>query len=342
MKFFRLMSLAALSIGLMSATQAHEHHEIVVMNAWARATVSAEAGTQGGKMSGHSHGSGHGHGDVGKVSAAYMTIRNDGDHSMTLISASTPLAGKVEIHESKMEGDVMRMAQLAEGLTITEGETVELKPGGFHIMLMDLQVDLVEGTAIPLELVFSMGEGLEPMSVMIGAAVLIDAPEASPLEITQGWVRPTALKEQAQSSHGHGGHGHSHGGHSHGSGMGHGHGSGDMSSVTAAYMTITNTGDKPVRIVSASAEAAKVGLTEIHETIMQGDVMRMNELAEGLLIDPGQTVELKPGGLHIMLMELQAPLMEGEAIALTLSLDDGSIVVLGLPIYDKMALEHNH
>ena len=331
MKLLRLMGLAALFVGLMSAVQAHERHQIVVMNAWARATASAESGMQGGTMGGHSH---SGMSGMGKVSAAYMTIRNEGNHSITLISASTPLAGKVEIHESKMEGDVMRMAELTEGLAIAEGETAELQPGGFHIMLMDLQADLVEGTAIPLELVFDMGMGLEPMKVMIGAAVLMDAPQASPLEIMHGWVRPTAMKED----------GHDHSDHSHGSDMSHGHGSdmGDMGGVTAAYMTIINTSDKPVRIASASAEAAKVGMTEIHETIMEGDVMRMSELAEGLLIDPGQTVELKPGGLHIMLMELQAPLVEGEALALTLLLDDGSSVVVGLPIYDKMAMDHSH
>jgi len=72
------------------------------------------------------------------VSGGYMTITNMGDEDDRLVSASTAFAGKTEIHEMAMDGDVMKMRQLADGLMIPAGETIILKPGGLHIMFMGL------------------------------------------------------------------------------------------------------------------------------------------------------------------------------------------------------------
>lgn len=69
-----------------------------------------------------------------------------------LVSASSPVAGLVEIHEMKMEGNVMRMSAVP-GLELPAGRAVELKPGGYHVMLMDLKKDLKAGDTVPVMLV---------------------------------------------------------------------------------------------------------------------------------------------------------------------------------------------
>jgi copper(I)-binding protein len=69
-----------------------------------------------------------------------------------LVSASSPVAGVVEIHEMKMEGDVMRMRAVRE-LALPAGQAVALKPGGYHVMLMDLKQVLKNGDTVPVTLV---------------------------------------------------------------------------------------------------------------------------------------------------------------------------------------------
>ncbi len=70
-----------------------------------------------------------------------------------LVSASSPLAGVVEIHEMSMDGNVMRMRALADGLALPAGKAVDLKPGGYHVMLMELKQTLKAGDTVPVTLV---------------------------------------------------------------------------------------------------------------------------------------------------------------------------------------------
>jgi len=70
-----------------------------------------------------------------------------------LVSAASPAAGAVEIHEMSMEGNVMKMRALPNGLELPAGKTVELKPGGYHVMLLDLKQPLKAGDSVPLTLV---------------------------------------------------------------------------------------------------------------------------------------------------------------------------------------------
>lgn len=88
-----------------------------------------------------------------KVAGGYLTIVSQGDADR-LLSASSPLADKVEIHEMTMNGDVMTMRPQPDGVAIPAGETVELKPGGYHLMLMGLKQPLVEGGTVPVTLNF--------------------------------------------------------------------------------------------------------------------------------------------------------------------------------------------
>lgn len=88
-----------------------------------------------------------------EVGGGFLTIRNDGSADR-LVSASSPLAARVEIHEMAMQDNVMTMRPLPDGLALPAGETVALKPGGFHLMLMGLKQPLAEGETVPLTLTF--------------------------------------------------------------------------------------------------------------------------------------------------------------------------------------------
>lgn len=90
---------------------------------------------------------------------AFMTIANTGTAADRLTGGSTPVAGRVEIHTMTMENDVMRMRQLEDGLEVPAGRDVTLKPGSFHVMLIDLKQPLKAGERVPLTLTFA-GAGI--------------------------------------------------------------------------------------------------------------------------------------------------------------------------------------
>ncbi len=89
-----------------------------------------------------------------KVAGGYMRITNAGSAPDRLVGGSIPGSGRSEVHQTSESGGVARMAALEKGLEIRPGETVELKPGGHHLMLMDLTRALKEGEAIQGALVF--------------------------------------------------------------------------------------------------------------------------------------------------------------------------------------------
>jgi copper(I)-binding protein len=86
------------------------------------------------------------------VGAGYLKLANKGPVDR-LVSATSPAAGSVEIHSMSMEGDVMKMRQI-DAIEIATGQTVELKPGGYHLMLMGLKAPLKVGEKFPLTLKF--------------------------------------------------------------------------------------------------------------------------------------------------------------------------------------------
>ncbi|UTD29035.1 DUF1775 domain-containing protein [Bradyrhizobium sp. WD16] len=89
-----------------------------------------------------------------KIGGGYLKITNTGKASDRLVSISAGFAGHVEIHEMSMDGGVMKMRPLASGLEIKPGESVELKPGGYHVMFMDLKQPLKEGDTVKATLTF--------------------------------------------------------------------------------------------------------------------------------------------------------------------------------------------
>ena len=140
-------------------------------------------------------GHGHGHGDHGKAKKAaevialgdleisgpftratlpnqpagggFLTVTNNGVEGDTLIAVASDVSSRVEIHEMAMDGDVMKMRQLADGLPIPAKETVVLKPGGFHLMFMELNQPFVEGEVVDVVLTFEKA-GAVAVQLMVG------------------------------------------------------------------------------------------------------------------------------------------------------------------------------
>jgi len=102
----------------------------------------------------------------------------------------------------------------------------------------------------------------------------------------------------------------------------------------AAYLTIVNRGSAIVRLVSVEASLAK--RAGLHRTLNENGVMKMRP-AGAVEIPPGATLGLEPGGLHVMLMGLQGPLVEGESFAMTLTFERAGSVELTVPILSATA-----
>ena len=130
MTFFSRFIAATLS----TLCCAHALAQVVtVSDPWARATVTGQ-----------------------KATGAFMTLT--AAHHSNLVAASTPVAGITEIHEMKMDKDVMRMAAVPS-LALPAGKAVELKPGGYHVMLMDLKTPLTDKSTFTLTLTVEDAKG---------------------------------------------------------------------------------------------------------------------------------------------------------------------------------------
>lgn len=111
--------------------------------------------------------------------------------------------------------------------------------------------------------------------------------------------------------------------------------------VGGGFLTIENTGAVADRLVSATSTVA--AKTQIHEMAMEGEVMKMRELTEGIEIPAGETVVLAPGGLHIMFIGLKQAFVEGETIAVTLTFEKAGSVEVLLPVASAAAdAAHGH
>jgi copper(I)-binding protein len=113
--------------------------DLTIDGAWVRGTVPAQ-----------------------KATGAFMKITSKQDAA--LVGASTPLADKAEVHEMKMQGDVMKMNAIPR-LPLPAGKPVELSPGGYHIMLFGLKQPLKAGDKLPLELQIEQGGKRETVKV---------------------------------------------------------------------------------------------------------------------------------------------------------------------------------
>lgn len=106
--------------------------EVSVKDAWVRATVPQQ-----------------------KATGAFMTLTSNQD--VRLVAAESSISGVTEVHEMKMEKDVMKM-RAVDALELNQGKALELKPGGYHIMLMELKSQAKAGETVTLKLTFE-GKG---------------------------------------------------------------------------------------------------------------------------------------------------------------------------------------
>lgn len=100
--------------------------------------------------------------------------------------------------------------------------------------------------------------------------------------------------------------------------------------VAGGYLTIENKGTAPDKLVAVTAEIA--GKAEVHEMAMDNGVMKMRPLSKGLVIEPGKTVKLAPGGHHLMLQDLKGPFKEGEKVPVTLEFEKAGKVAVALDV----------
>ena len=125
--------LAATALACGAAAWAQASAPVTALAPWARATVQGQ-----------------------RTSGAFMTL--EAKEPLTLVGASSPVAARAEMHEMKLEGDVMRMREV-DSLPVAAGKPLQLKPGGYHLMLVDLKAPLAPNTSIPLTLTFRTAAG---------------------------------------------------------------------------------------------------------------------------------------------------------------------------------------
>jgi len=130
---------------------ASAHAQISVQDPWVRATVSQQ-----------------------KATGAFMRLSSP--KAVKFVSVSSPLTPTVEVHEMAMQGEVMRMRRV-ESVDLPAGQRVELKPGGYHIMLLNLNRQVKEGDVVPLTLVFEhQGGDRETLDIKAPVRALNHAP----------------------------------------------------------------------------------------------------------------------------------------------------------------------
>ena len=145
MKFAAIAALLTLASGSLYA------QNVEVKNAWVRASVQGQ-----------------------KATGAFMQIT--ASQPTTLVGAASPVAGVAEVHEMKMDGDVMRMRALPQGLPLPAGKAVALTPGGYHVMLMDLKQQVKVGDEVPLTLTIENKDGSRATIELKAAARPLNAP----------------------------------------------------------------------------------------------------------------------------------------------------------------------
>ena len=128
------LSISAASLGATAGTalaQTYTVGSLKIEQPWARATPGGA-----------------------KVGGGYLTITNAGTTPDRLLGGSLPQAGRFEVHEMKMQGGMMQMREVKGGLEIRPGQKVELKPGSYHIMFMDLHAPFKQGDKLKGQLRF--------------------------------------------------------------------------------------------------------------------------------------------------------------------------------------------
>jgi len=110
--------------------------------------------------------------------------------------------------------------------------------------------------------------------------------------------------------------------------------------AAAGYLSVANSGVEPDALIGARTDRA--GVTEIHSSFMDGDVMRMRPVEGGLAIPPGHRIDLVPGGFHLMFRDLAGPMVEGEEVTVTLVFEKSGEVTIAVPVHGRNAPPQEH
>lgn len=176
-KIYSVMALVLLLAGACGSKSS----DIVVEKAWARPAVAVSMGEMGdmeateeagmGDMETAQEATGMEMASGGaNMTGAFMVIKNKGGAADKLIGAECAAAGVVEIHETRIENYIASMSPV-ESIEIPANSTVELRPGSYHVMLLDLKQDLVAGQTVAIKLKFESGK-----TVDVEAAIQEQAP----------------------------------------------------------------------------------------------------------------------------------------------------------------------
>lgn len=272
--------------------------------------------------------------ETNDITSVFMTVDNTAvDHPIALIGASSPVAEHIHL----VEGDGSCAEGMTERIVIPFGERVDFREAGYAIAV-EMNELHETGEPFSLTLTFDMldddlnSDGMT-VDVVVGVPILDEAPASSDILIVTPWVRPTAMADMSDHSHGEDDHAQDDEEMAMGMPM----------FPAAVYLRLLNRGEEPDRLIAASSPVAEI--TEIHQTTVEDDVMRMGEI-DGLDLPVGEWVAFEPGGYHIMLVNLQRELFEGEAIPLTLTLESGAEITIAVPVYDPtmsgMEDDHDH
>jgi copper(I)-binding protein len=150
-RFSGLQTLFISGLVLTASLASAQPAAVKVEGAWARATVQGQKGT-----------------------GAFMNIT--AAQGTRLVGVSSPVAGVAEVHEMRMDGDVMKMRAIP-GLELPAGKTVQLKPGSYHLMLMDLKAPLLKDSTVPVTLRFKNAAGADSqMEVIVPVTTVAPGP----------------------------------------------------------------------------------------------------------------------------------------------------------------------
>lgn len=255
------------------------------------------------------------------VSAVYFVVKNAGSEDR-LVSATADVSPKVQIHEVVTDGMSQRMQEVTGGIVVPANGSVELKPGGYHVMLMNLPEPLEVGDVVKVALTFEhagtididapvheAGDGEDDGHMhghaehgMQGQAAVSNS-ACSPtdrLAVKDQWARPST------------------------------------NDVSAVFLVIENGGAQD-RLLSATSDVTSK--VQVHEVVTEGSSMRMQEVAGGIVVPAHECVELRPGGYHVMLMQLTAPLVAGDVVHVTLTFEHAGDIMVAATVRDVAEMQ---
>lgn len=297
---FLIFGLLVSSASVLAQSEAETCNLVSLFSGWARS--SAEGAPNG---------------------AVFGFVVNLSSEEDTLIGASTDVAETTEVHEMVMgDNDVMQMRPIEGGLVVAPNSYQQLQPGGYHIMLINLKEPLEAGKSFDLMLHFKSA-GDVPVQIPIRDMTAMDEPMSGSMDSMAPAMEPTpqsstewddacqkmhVLNPWARPA---------------GAGM----------PTSAAYALLLNLTEQDDVLVSVNTDIAQAA--ELHQMSMgDNDVMQMRPVEGGIAVPKGAAIVLKPGGFHIMLMELNKTMPAGDMVELTLTFAESGEMQLTIPVQE--------